>query len=133
MNILCLPFTRRSNSYRLWSGLVTAVRLFDINYWPVWIKTTKTGICRHFSSTWGTYKQGRCSHTWLRCSHTLFCLWQNKIDWSETLTSGVPNLSLIMYLFNILTTEHVLQKFLMTKTLSKLTKIHWIFNRAFIF
>jgi len=37
---------------------------------------------------------------------------------------GVPNLPLTMYPFSISTDEHVPLKFLMTKRLSKITKIH---------
>jgi len=42
--------------------------------------------------------------------------------------SGVLQLSLTMYLYSISTDEHVPLKFLTTKWLSKITKIHCIFN-----
>jgi len=44
--------------------------------------------------------------------------------------TGVPNLSLTMYPFSILTDVHVSLKFLMTKMLSKIAKIHRVFNRS---
>jgi len=42
---------------------------------------------------------------------------------NPALTTGVPKLSLAMHTFSISIDEHVPQKFLMTKTLRKTTKI----------
>jgi len=41
----------------------------------------------------------------------------------------IPNLFLTMRPFSISTDEHVPLKFLMTKYLSKITKIHWSFSQ----
>ena len=46
-------------------------------------------------------------------------------------TTRVPNLSLNMYPFSISIDEHVLIKFPMTKSLSKILKFCWILNRTF--
>ena len=49
----------------------------------------------------------------------------------QVYTTGVNNLSLTMYPFSISIDEHVHLKFPMTKGLSKIPKIYWIFNRTF--
>jgi len=50
---------------------------------------------------------------------------------AQVYRTGVPNLSLTMHPFSISTYGHVPLKFLMTKRLSKTTKIHWSFDRTF--
>ena len=57
--------------------------------------------------------------------------WVSRFEASCVWTrSRVPKPSLIMYAFSISTDGHVPFTFLMTKRLSKITKIHWMFNRT---